>query len=111
MMQAKGLSATLISWIRQILTSGSSSVLPNGVPCKVTRCKRGVRQGDPLSPLLFVLAADLLQSVINEVAARKLLLHPIDESFLGDFPIVQYANDTLIIMQGNAKQLMHSKAC
>jgi hypothetical protein len=48
-----------------IMSSGTSAILLNGVPGKVIHCKRGVRQWDPLSPLLFVLAADLLQSIIN----------------------------------------------
>lgn len=60
--------------------------------------------------MLFVLAADLLQSVVNEAASRKLLLHPIAEEFPGDFPIVQYIDDTLIIMQGDARQLMVLKS-
>lgn len=39
--------------------------------------KRGVRQGDPLSPLLFVMSADLLQSVVNDAAHNDILHHPL----------------------------------
>jgi hypothetical protein len=60
MMRQKGLPERWIDWISSILSSGTLVVLLNSVPSKVVHCQRGIRHGDPLSPLPFVVAADLL---------------------------------------------------
>lgn len=90
-----------------ILSSGSSSILLNGVPRKPFKCKRGVRQGD--TPLLFVVAADLLQSVINNAADNNIFKHPLGGSFGGDYPLIQYADDMLLIMPAKEQQLVNLK--
>ena len=77
----------------------------NDTPRKRFECKRGVRQGDPLSPLLFVMAADFLQGLVNRAKDLGLLKLPIPIQSEKDFPIVQYADDTLIIMEGDARQI------
>lgn len=81
----------------------------NGVPRKSFNCKRGVRQGDPLSPLLFVLATDLLQSVINKAWQNGVLKYPLCDDFGGNFPILQYADDTFLILSSDARTLFNSK--
>jgi hypothetical protein len=84
---------------------GTSSMLLNGVPGKTFYCKRGVRQGDPLSPLLFALAADLLQIILNSAMRLGLLTPPLNIQACPDFLVIQYANDTLIILKADASQL------
>jgi hypothetical protein len=98
MLKARGFGPKWVKLIYNILHSASTSVLLNGVPGKKIICKRGVRQGDPQSPILFVNTADLLQSTVNKAWQDGFIDLPIMDDFGQKYPIVQYADDTLMIM-------------
>jgi hypothetical protein len=87
-MSSLGLPANWIHWVTKILSSASTTVHLHGVSGKFFSCKRGVRQGDPLSPLVFVLAAELLHVLINQAASPNIIQAPIAQP-MDDFPIVQ----------------------
>jgi hypothetical protein len=87
-MRHKGFDENWMRWMTNIFTSGTSSILLNGVPGKTFHCRRGVRQGDPLSPLLFVLAADLVQTLLNKATQDNLLKLPIPLLHSPDFPVI-----------------------
>jgi hypothetical protein len=57
-----------------------------------------------------VLAADLLQSIVNKARSLGLINVPIPVLYTDDFPILQYADDTQIIMEGCGRQLFVLKA-
>jgi hypothetical protein len=73
-MLARGFPAVWCDWMDMILATSKSAILLNGVPGPWIDCKRGLRQGDPLSPYLFLLVADVLQRLIRQ---DPLLCHPI----------------------------------
>jgi hypothetical protein len=63
-----------------------------------------------MSPLLFVLAADLLQCVINQANNLGTLQLPIPANDMAGFPTIQYADDTIILMKADKRQLLCLKA-
>jgi hypothetical protein len=57
-----------------------------------------------------VLAADLLQTIVNKASSMGLLNLPLASGYTSDFPIIQYADDTLLIMEACPRQLLALKA-
>ncbi len=55
-----GFGDRFINWIKIVYFCTSSSVLTNGIRSSSFELQRGVRQGDPLSPLVFNIALELL---------------------------------------------------
>lgn len=73
---AFGFCQQFVDWIRVILHSARLSIVVNGKAMGYFGCTRGVRQGDPLSPILFCLAEDVLSRGISRLMAEG-GIHPL----------------------------------
>ena len=95
-----GFGPSLINWVRTFYCNIESCVLNNGWSSNFFQPQRGVRQGCPLSPYLFILAAEVLaKTVHNNKSIRGFSLGN------DEVKISQYADDTTLILDGSEKSL------
>ncbi|GKV40368.1 hypothetical protein SLEP1_g48023 [Rubroshorea leprosula] len=59
-------------WIRECLQTSMISILVNGSPTRQFKVSKGLRQGDPLSPFLFLIIAEGLNGIITKATELSL---------------------------------------
>ncbi|RVW63734.1 LINE-1 retrotransposable element ORF2 protein [Vitis vinifera] len=72
-LEKKGFSPKWRKWMSGCLSSVSYAVLVNGSAKGWVKASRGLRQGDPLSPFLFTLVADVLSRMLLRAEERNML--------------------------------------
>jgi len=88
-----GFSRRWLNWISLILSTASTKIILNGLPGHRICHARGLRQGDPLSPLVFVIAMEALNALIKN-AETKGILKPLGDNAIQE-RIFLYANAVL----------------
>lgn len=68
-LSAFGFDHNWVRWVMALVTSSSFSILVNGSPSEVFSPSRGLRQGDPLFPFLFILMMEALGRSIKQAKA------------------------------------------
>jgi len=84
------------AWVTTLLVSCSTAILLNGSRGLWYRHRRGLRQGDPLSPMLFILAMEPLQRLL-EIATEDGLLTPLNNRS-ARLRCTMYADDAAIFL-------------
>ena len=89
-----GLGPYFIQWVKTICTDTKSFVKVNGYETFEFTTERGVRQGCPLSPLLYVLSLEVLSNHIRKNKKIKGYRYTMKNLQYLEHTLCQYADDT-----------------
>jgi Reverse transcriptase (RNA-dependent DNA polymerase) len=101
----RGFRTKWITWIQSILECSKTCINFNGQIGPYFHCKRGVRQGDPLSPFLFDLVADVLNILLKN---DKNLGYLKGLGSIGSFEGIlnlHFADDTLLFLEAKTEYI------
>ncbi|GJU54666.1 RNA-directed DNA polymerase, eukaryota [Tanacetum coccineum] len=110
---AFGFGAKWRSWIKGSLSTGMASILVNWSPTSEFEFYRGLKQGDPLSPYLFILVMESFHlSITRAVEAGIFIGIKVDQSLM--ISHLFYADDAVFIGEWsneNLQNIMHMLHC
>jgi hypothetical protein len=100
---------TWCKWIEDVMSRGSVGIKVNEEVGQYFQTRKGLRQGDPLSPILFNLVADMLAILVSRAKNcgqfRGLVPNLVD----GGLSILQYADDMILFLEDDLEEARNLK--
>ena len=101
MLNKVNLPQSLIKLVMSCISTVSTSILVNGGTLDPILPFRGIRQGDPLSPYIFILCMDFLGQLIEEECSKK-RWNPVRASKSGlAFSHLFFADDLVLFVKAD----------
>ena len=110
-LKAFGFSNKFTNLIHQCLSTMQYSVLLNGGKCPFFTPSRGLREGDPLSPYLFILLSEVLIRLISREVDRGQLTTIKVSSNAPPISKLCYADDVILFSKAKMFELSSLKIC
>lgn len=98
LLKLRGFDSKWLKWIWMITHQGSVGVKLNNLESNFFLTGKGLRQGDPLSPLLFNLVVDVLTKMLVKASDRNLVKGLGHSIYPGGVISLQYADDTIMFV-------------
>ena len=103
-MRKLGFNEKYITLMMLCVSTVSYFILINGAPTSIIRPTRGIRQGEPLSPFLFLLCTEGLHGLITQSTLRG-DIHGFSMSRRSpSLTHLLFANDSLLFCKSNAEE-------
>ena len=109
-MSKMGLGQKWINWIRWCISIANFSILINGTPSNFFCSTRGLRQGDPLSPYLFLLVMEILSQLLFRARSGGYIegFKVGNSNGVGrDLLHLLFTDDTLLFCKANSVQVRY----
>jgi len=99
MFHRMGFHSKWIKWVQGCLESATVLVLINGSPTKEFKPSRGLRQGDPLAPFLFLIVAEGLAGLVRNALKENVLKGVKVGRAETECCMLQFVDDTLFMCE------------
>jgi hypothetical protein len=109
-LESRGFDRKWIEWMKYLVKGGSVGVNLNGEESSYFKPGKGLRQGDPISPLLFNIVGDVLTRMLMKAERGGLIEGLMPEFREGGVISLQYADDTILFSTPDEQLLRNLKS-